>query len=78
MRKRPDRRSGAPGGERLTGTHAVREALAAKRRPLHRLRVREDARRPELGSLIAAAEAAGIPVERVAAAVPREAPEGDQ
>lgn len=78
MRDRPERGGNSDRGERLTGTHAIREALAAARRPLHRLRVRDDDRRPELAGLIAAARAAGIPVERTSASTPREVPEGER
>jgi len=49
--------------EQLTGTHVVREALLARRRKLLRLRV---AGRPDR-ELLAAAEEAGVPVERVEA-----------
>jgi 23S rRNA (guanosine2251-2'-O)-methyltransferase len=49
----------------LTGLHAVREALRARRRRLVRLRLRAERRRPEQGELIELAGAAGIPVESV-------------
>jgi 23S rRNA (guanosine2251-2'-O)-methyltransferase len=64
--KRPDRR-GSPlaARERLCGIHPVREALRAGRRPLTLLRVSAGARRPELAALIAAAEAAGVPIQVV-------------
>ena len=65
-RKRPDRRGSRRGAvERLCGIHSVREALRARRRPLKLLRVRAGARRPELAALIAAADAAGVPVQMV-------------
>lgn len=47
--------------EQLTGLHAVREALRARRRRLHRLRIAG----PPDPALLAAAEEAGVPVERV-------------
>lgn len=47
--------------EQLTGVHAVREALRARRRKLHRLRIAG----PADPSLLAAAERAGVPVEWV-------------
>lgn len=65
-RKGPDRRgSRRGGGECLFGIHSVREALRARRRPLRLLRVRAGNRRPELAALIAAADAAGVPVQEV-------------
>lgn len=62
-------RGGPAGVEWLTGTHPVREALAARRRTLHRLRL-EQAAGAEAGirgEIVALAEAAGIPIERGAA-----------
>jgi 23S rRNA (guanosine2251-2'-O)-methyltransferase len=65
-RGKPERRrSAGHGGERLVGIHCVREALRAQRRPLYRLRVRAGEPRPELEELVAAAEAAAVPVEVV-------------
>lgn len=67
--KRPDRRGGRRSErERLNGIHPVREALRARRRALHELRVRAGSVRPEVAELVALAEAAGIPVRRVAGA----------
>jgi len=48
--------------ERLTGTHVVRAALAARRRRLIRLRLRSGDARPEWEALAKAAAAAGVPV----------------
>ena len=56
--------------EQLTGAHVVREALRARRRKLLRLRF---AGRPDR-ELLSAAEAAGVPVERVE---PDRLPRGD-
>jgi len=46
---------------RLYGFHAVREALRARRRPLHRLLLREGPRRPGAAELARLAELAGVP-----------------
>ncbi|MGI9431749.1 MAG: RNA methyltransferase substrate-binding domain-containing protein, partial [Myxococcota bacterium] len=46
---------------RLYGFHAVREALRARRRPLHRLLLREGPRRPGAAELARLAEQAGVP-----------------
>jgi len=66
--KKPDRR-GARRGQRevLNGIHPVREALRARRRTLHELRVRSGTLRAEVAELVTLAEAAGVPVRRVAA-----------
>jgi 23S rRNA (guanosine2251-2'-O)-methyltransferase len=61
-RRRRDRDRG-DGRERLYGIHPVREALRARRRPLHRLRVRAGRGRPDLEAIVAAAAGAGVPVE---------------
>jgi 23S rRNA (guanosine2251-2'-O)-methyltransferase len=53
-----------PAAEIIFGLHPVLEALRARRRPLWRLRIREDLEREELGELNERAEAAGVPVER--------------
>lgn len=53
--------------ELLTRFHPVREALRARRRPLHALRVREPIPR-EAEPLIELAAAAGVPVERCSGA----------
>ena len=53
--------------ERLYGLHPVLEALRARRRPLHRLRVREDLRRPGIRRAIAEARDAGIEVVQTGA-----------
>jgi 23S rRNA (guanosine2251-2'-O)-methyltransferase len=53
----------------LHGVHPVLEALRARRRTLLRLRVRRDLRRSELGRILAAARAAGVPIEEVGAEV---------
>jgi 23S rRNA (guanosine2251-2'-O)-methyltransferase len=45
----------------------VREALRARRRAIHELRVRSGALRPEVAGLVALAERGGVPVRRVAA-----------
>lgn len=58
-----DGRDGAEGRERLYGIHPIREALRAGRRRMCRLRVRAGRRRPELAEIVAAARAAGVPVE---------------
>lgn len=55
---------GVGGTEPIAGTHPVREALRARRRRLHRLRVREDLGRAELDEILALARAAGVPVVR--------------
>lgn len=66
-RGRGERRGGPAGVEWLTGIQAVREALRARRRRLYRLRVE-----PAAGAgggaraeIVALAEAAGLPIERV-------------
>ena len=50
----------------LDGMHPVLEALRAKRRPIHSLRVRADRRGPEIEELRGLAAAAGIPVVEAA------------
>lgn len=45
------------------GIHPVREALRARRRTLHRLRLREGASRPELEEILELAREAGVPAE---------------
>lgn len=59
-------RGGPAGVEWLTGTHPVREALAAGRRKLHRLTLTQagGAEAGIRGEIVALAEAAGIPIER--------------
>ncbi len=49
----------------LYGIHPVREALRARRRALHRLRLRAGPRREELEVLCRLATEAGVPVEEV-------------
>jgi 23S rRNA (guanosine2251-2'-O)-methyltransferase len=49
--------------DRIAGFHPVREALRARRRRLHRLRVRAGLRHRGLDELLALAGEAGIPVE---------------
>jgi 23S rRNA (guanosine2251-2'-O)-methyltransferase len=61
----PERRGGAPDRHELAGVHPVREALRARRRELHRLRLREGAARSALAGLAELAAAAGVPVEEV-------------
>ena len=58
-------------GERLIGIHPVREALRARRRALHRVRIREGASRREVEEIRALAREAGVPVEAVRGAEPR-------
>ena len=53
----------------LHGVHPVLEALRARRRTLLRLRVRRGLRRSGLGQILAAARAAGVPIEEVDAEV---------
>jgi 23S rRNA (guanosine2251-2'-O)-methyltransferase len=66
--KKPDRRSPRRSQrEVLNGIHPVREALRARRRTLHELCVRSGTLRPEVQELVALAEAAAVPVRRVAA-----------
>jgi 23S rRNA (guanosine2251-2'-O)-methyltransferase len=60
-------RGGGTGVEHLWGIHSVLEALRAGRRSLHRVRVRGDAGGDSLESILKAAAAAGVPVERVEA-----------
>ena len=64
----------------LVGIHPVREALRARRRPLHRLRLRESGSQPaspELVDILARARAAGVPAEEVPPGrFDREAPAG--
>jgi 23S rRNA (guanosine2251-2'-O)-methyltransferase len=83
----PSARTGRPSGarprsnarERLVGVHPAREALRARRRVLHGLRVRtsEGALRPDLLALVEEARAAGVPVEELAGdRFDREAPRG--
>jgi 23S rRNA (guanosine2251-2'-O)-methyltransferase len=72
MRSRPDGRRRSAGADaadaqEISGLHAVREALRARRRALHRLRVRKGDRRPPLAELLALAAAAGVPLEEVEA-----------
>ena len=55
---------GVGGREWLSGLHSVAEALAARRRELHALWLREGPLRAEWSPLIAAAEAAGVPIKR--------------
>jgi 23S rRNA (guanosine2251-2'-O)-methyltransferase len=45
----------------------VLEALRARRRALHRLRIREGLRRPEVREILAAARAAGVSIQEVGA-----------
>lgn len=53
--------------QEISGLHAVREALRARRRRLDRLRIRKGERRPALVEVVALAAAAGVPVEEVGA-----------
>ncbi|MBW2542225.1 MAG: hypothetical protein JRF15_09050, partial [Deltaproteobacteria bacterium] len=53
------------GPEQLTGVHASMEAIRAGRRALRVLRVRDGRPRPEVAAVVAAARAAGVPVESV-------------
>jgi 23S rRNA (guanosine2251-2'-O)-methyltransferase len=53
--------------ERIPGFHPAREALRARRRRLHRLRVRTGLRHRRLDELLELAREAGVPVESVAA-----------
>jgi 23S rRNA (guanosine2251-2'-O)-methyltransferase len=64
-RRRPRRRRPASGPDKhyLDGIHPVREALRARRRPLHRLFVRKGEPNAELADLIGLARSAGVPVE---------------
>ncbi|MFP6580017.1 MAG: RNA methyltransferase [Myxococcota bacterium] len=48
--------------QRLTGIHCVREALRARRRELHCLRIRSDRTSPDLVEIRGLAERAGIPI----------------
>jgi len=61
-----DRRLNTTAGEWLTGLHAVREALRARRRRLDLLLVREGRPRDEVADLVELAGQAGVPVEAVA------------
>ena len=55
------------GTEWLFGLNALREALAARRRQLIRLRVREGVRGNDVAALVIAAESLGVPIEEVPA-----------
>lgn len=58
-------------GEALTGIQSVREALRARRRPLHRLWLPEGGReRPDHAALRHLAEKAGVPIQRSADPAP--------
>jgi 23S rRNA (guanosine2251-2'-O)-methyltransferase len=60
--------------ERLVGIHPVREALRARRRDLHRVRIRPGASRSELEEIRRLAREAGVPVEEAGGPeAPREA-----
>lgn len=52
-------------GERLSGLHPIREALAARRRKLHRLWVRDSARHPAIAEFSERARELGIEVTRL-------------
>lgn len=56
-----ERRPARASREELQGNHVIREALRARRRPLHRLRVRGGDRGAEVEDLRALAERVGIP-----------------
>src|SRR5262249_55415293 len=77
---RPRDPRAVPDRQELAGLHCAREALRARRRALHRLRVRAGDARPALAELAALAATAGVPVEEVAAdaraAGPGVAPQG--
>jgi 23S rRNA (guanosine2251-2'-O)-methyltransferase len=60
-----DRRASSPDLQSLTGLHAVREALRARRRRLHRLFLRTGKPRAEYEQLIELARSAGVDVVRV-------------
>src|SRR5262249_27475298 len=64
---RPRDPRAVPDRQELAGLHCAREALRARRRALHRLRVRAGDARPALAELAALAATAGVPVEEVAA-----------
>jgi 23S rRNA (guanosine2251-2'-O)-methyltransferase len=68
-RERAGRRWEPAASVELHGVHPVLEALRARRRSLLRLRVRRGLRRSELGHILAAARAAGVPIEEVDAEV---------
>jgi len=53
--------------QELAGLHCAREALRARRRALHRLRLREGDPRPEFAELESLAAAAGVAVEPASA-----------
>lgn len=65
MRGRAPAAAGAPERQEIAGLHPVREALRARRRPLHRLGVRRGEGRTELAELVALAVAAGVEVEEL-------------
>lgn len=68
--RKPTRARPEPdGADWIYGIHPVREALRAGRRRLEGLRVRDGPPRPELEELVALAQAAGVPVERLPRAV---------
>ena len=48
--------------QRLHGVHCVLEALRAGRREIHRLRIRADRKRSELGEVVDLAQSAGVPI----------------
>ncbi len=79
MSRRAAARGGEPGGRgvpaQVYGRHPVREALAARRRELHRLCLRAGLRGADVSELREAAAALGLPVQELepeafAAAVP--------
>lgn len=70
-------RAGTSAEQWLTGLHAVREALRARRRRLDRMILRAGRLRPEQYELVDLARAAGVPVEEVAADVIERVTEGD-
>lgn len=62
MRRRPEAQRSGGELQRIEGLHPALEALRARRRRLLRLRIRPGFRHPELDTLRAAADAAGVPV----------------
>lgn len=64
-KKDRSRESRRPNEIWLTGLHAVREALRARRRPLHQLWIRDGKPRAELTELVELAGMANVPVKEV-------------
>lgn len=63
MRSKKPSRAEPRGPQHLSGLHPVAEALAAARRPLHKLRIRAGRHGPAVLEMVARAEALGVPVE---------------